>query len=79
MILKESDETPYSGLEINDLISIIERERNIIRTGEKVDYSELKKLFTPTGPIQELSIDNGWGQSFIDLANRFDSAALFRS
>ena len=78
-LIKESDETPYSGLEINDLISIIERERNIIRTGEKVDYSELKKLFTPTGPIQELSIDNGWGQSFIELANRFDSAALFRS
>ena len=50
-----------------------------IRTGEKVDYSELKKLFTPTGPIQELSIENGWGQSFIELANRFDSAALFRS
>ncbi len=47
--IKEADETPYSGLEINDLISIIEQERNNIMTGDKVDYSELKKLFTPNG------------------------------
>ena len=31
-------------------------------------------LFAPTGPMQELSIDSGWGQEFIALADRFDEA-----
>lgn len=31
-------------------------------------------LFLPTGPLQELAISSGWGDEFIDLANRFDAA-----
>lgn len=31
-------------------------------------------LFAPTGPIQEVSLSSGWGDEFIDLANRFDEA-----
>jgi hypothetical protein len=31
-------------------------------------------LFAPTGPMQELSIDSGWGHEFLDLADRFDEA-----
>ncbi len=31
-------------------------------------------LFLPTGPLQEVSISSGWGDAFIDLARRFDSA-----
>ena len=32
----------------------------------------LVMLFMPTGPLQELSIDSGWGEAFIDLSTRFD-------
>jgi hypothetical protein len=31
-------------------------------------------LFAPTGPIQEVSISSGWGNEFLDLAERFDRA-----
>jgi|GEM_PF-988085 len=31
-------------------------------------------LFAPTGPMQEVSLSSGWGDEFIDLANRFDAA-----
>ena len=31
-------------------------------------------LFAPTGPIQEVSLNSGWGDEFIDLAGRFDEA-----
>jgi hypothetical protein len=30
-------------------------------------------LFGPTGPIQELSISNGWDKVFLKLADEFDS------
>lgn len=32
-------------------------------------------LFAPTGPLQELSLDSGWGATFLELADRFDRAA----
>jgi hypothetical protein len=31
-------------------------------------------LFAPTGPMQEVSLSSGWGDEFIDLANRYDEA-----
>ena len=31
-------------------------------------------LFLPTGPLQEESLTSGWGDEFVDLANRFDAA-----
>lgn len=78
VLLRNSDETPYSGLKPEETIALIERECNKLRSGEKLNYKELYALFVPTGPLQEISIDNGWGDSFIELANRYDAATLFR-
>lgn len=30
-------------------------------------------LFAPTGPIQEVSVSSGWGETFLRLAERFDN------
>jgi hypothetical protein len=35
---------------------------------------ELRALFAPTGPIQEVSLSSGWGDDFLQLACRFDAA-----
>lgn len=32
-------------------------------------------IFAPTGPLQELALSSGWGETFIELADRFDAAA----
>ena len=29
-----------------------------------------------TGPIQEVALSSGWGDAFLDLADRFDAAML---
>jgi hypothetical protein len=31
-------------------------------------------LFLPTGPIQEVSLSNGWADEFLALARRYDAA-----
>jgi hypothetical protein len=31
-------------------------------------------LFAPTGPIQEVSLSSGWGETFLELAERVDAA-----
>jgi len=36
--------------------------------------NDLEILFLPTGPVQEVSINSGWGNEFIVLATRFDHA-----
>jgi hypothetical protein len=38
-----------------------------------LDRDELRVLFAPTGPLQELSIDNGWGDEFLSLAQQVDA------
>jgi hypothetical protein len=34
----------------------------------------LDVLFLPTGPIQEVSLSSGWGDEFLQLAERYDAA-----
>jgi len=31
-------------------------------------------LFLPTGPLQEAALDGGWGDEFLELADRYDAA-----
>ncbi len=38
------------------------------------DPREAAVLFAPTGPMQEVALSGGWGNAFLDLANRFDAA-----
>jgi hypothetical protein len=38
------------------------------------DRVQLRVLFAPTGPIQEVSLSSGWGDAFLELANRIDDA-----
>jgi hypothetical protein len=33
---------------------------------------DLELLFSPTGPIQEVSLSSGWADQFLALAQRFD-------
>jgi hypothetical protein len=35
---------------------------------------DIDVLFAPTGPIQEVSMSNGWSLEFLQLAERFDEA-----
>ena len=76
--LSKSDDSPWSSLKIDEINSMISIEINKLKLGQKADISRLKSFFVPTGPIQEISIDNGWGDIFISIANRFDSATLWR-
>ena len=45
-----------------------------VRTGAEPDVRQLAVLFGPTGPIQEVSVSSGWGDMFLELAERLDAA-----
>jgi hypothetical protein len=42
--------------------------------GTLPDPKQLALLFAPTGPIQEVSLSSGWGEMFLELAERIDAA-----
>ena len=53
---------------------IDELERHIMML-HKEDFSiinELILLFSPTSDLQELSISNGWGKQYLEIAEKFD-------
>jgi hypothetical protein len=43
-----------------------------LRSGSMPPPKNLKVLFAPTGPIQEVSLSSGWGEQFLSLASRFE-------
>lgn len=45
-----------------------------IEDGTSFESSALSILFAPTGDIQEVSMSSGWGDEFLRVAERFDSA-----
>jgi hypothetical protein len=57
-----------------EALADIERHITNVKRGETSDIQELRLLFLPTGSIQEIAINNGWGDEFLDLAARFDKA-----
>lgn len=61
------EDAPAALHEIDSLLTRIE-------SGHLPSRSALQLLFLPTGPIQEVSISSGWGQEFLELASRFDTA-----
>ena len=45
---------------------------SIITKLENGSVPDIGVLFAPTGPIQEVSLSSGWGDEFLELADRFD-------
>ena len=47
---------------------------SILAEMENDSLPDCRVLFAPTGPIQEVSLSSGWGDEFLELADRFDEA-----
>ena len=72
--LKRSTDSDWSYLSVDEARKIIAGATDRIRRAGEPDRSELSLLFAPTGPLQEIAVDNGWGTAYYRLAGRFDLA-----
>ena len=59
------------------LAALAELDRQLahIKAGEMPSRLDLTVLFAPTGPMQEVSINNGWAEEFLVVASKFDAIA----
>ena len=70
--LKNSDSTNWSNMPVEEIIRRLEAEIAKARNEKVVDVNLLERLFAPTGVIQEISINNGWGTKFLRVSEVID-------
>lgn len=59
-------------MSVGEVIEGLDIEIGKVRDLKPVDERNLNYLFAPTGPIQETSIDNGWGDDFLKISDIVD-------
>ena len=59
-----------TGAALGEIDALLER----VSLGSSADSNDLRRLFAPTGPLQELSLSSGWGEAYLKLAERMDEA-----
>jgi hypothetical protein len=65
--LKLSNESVFADETPEELIKVINTNKNNI--------DKIKVLFLPTTPLQDIAIDNGWGNKFNEIASKIDKLA----
>ena len=63
------------SMQAEELIAALEEIDGLLatlRAGDMQDTLTMQALFAPTGPVQEVSLSGGWGNRFLELAERFD-------
>jgi hypothetical protein len=70
--LKTSQSSDWSTLPVEEIVGRLEREVGKVRSLKPTDVNLLNRLFAPTGALQEISIENGWGTEFLRISEVID-------
>jgi len=74
-LLKKSEDTIWANYTVEEAVEILQIELENYKKTQKFSESgknTINLLFLPTGALQEISIDNGWGNKFVKIADVFD-------
>jgi hypothetical protein len=73
-LLSALNESDYAALIPQEMIEYAVNARYALITGDVSKYRKLmKSIVVPTGSAQDISIDNGWGQRFLELCSIFEA------
>ena len=70
--LLKSKSSDYSKMSVKEVIDRLSFEISVEKEIQLINRDLLGFLIAPTGPIQEISIDNGWGEDFLKLSATVD-------
>ncbi|CAD5292438.1 conserved hypothetical protein [Alteromonas sp. 38] len=73
--LNDSEDSIWSDMENVKVLSIIRNSITSLKASSKAKVARLDYLFLPTGPLQEISMANGWSDEYLVLAERFDDVS----
>jgi hypothetical protein len=73
--LGNSDSSPHAGSTPDELMAVvIANLANMKLEGVLLNPNDMKNMFLPTSSLQEIAIDNEWGDQYIVLAGHFEIA-----
>lgn len=74
-LLDQSEDTIWANYTVEEAKEILQTELENYKNTHKLSdsgKSNINFLFLPTSALQEISIDNDWGDEYIKLSNIFD-------
>ena len=71
--LRKSQSSDWAPMPVEEIIRRLEAEVVKAKSAKPMDVNFLDHLFAPTGIIQEISIDNGWGPRFLQISEVIDN------
>ena len=74
-LLSDSEDSIWSDMENVKVLSIIRNSITSLKASHKAKVAKLYYLFLPTGPLQEISMANGWSDEYLVLAEKFDDVS----
>jgi len=78
--LQNSEESLYAEETPEQLLKIVNVNLTSMQTSGTFDCLEkMQSLFLPTASLQDISIDNGWGEQYIELSKDFECAISART
>lgn len=69
----ESADSYWSCMDTREILASLDRAIRRLQASRPFHIRRLRFLFLPTGPLQETSLDNGWGEEYLRLAALFDN------
>ena len=69
-LLSKSEDSGFAVATIKEITTEVISAKKSIEVGGKKSAEKIQILFAPTGALQDTSIDNGWGDKYLELADR---------
>ncbi len=78
-LLRNTPAPDKNSMPVDDIIRRLEAEVAKAKDAKPIDVNLLDRLFAPTGVIQKISIENGWGTRFLRLSEIVDQSTKYGS
>lgn len=73
--LEDSNESTYANESPKELLKIVTSNLKSVQSSGYLCTPELMiDMFLPTASLQEIAMDNGWGEQYIELSEHFELA-----
>lgn len=74
-LLEKSEDSVWANYSVAEAQEILQSELENYRRTREISESgkyEINLLFLPTSALQEISIDNGWGDEYVKISGIID-------
>ncbi len=73
--LADSEPSAYASKLPSDLSKVVSSNLESMKSsGYLSSPEEMNNMFLPTASLQEIAMDNGWGNQYLELASHFEMA-----